>query len=111
MTQGPLASDWSYKNNGAFKIYYTDTKTDLFVIASDGHGWEHVSVTVGTQRCPTWGEMCFVKDLFWGKQDCVIQFHPPQSEYVNHHPFCLHLWRKVGYEFPLPDSIFVGPKS
>jgi len=59
-------------------------------------------------RCPTWEEMCLVKDLFWDDTDCVIQYHPSRSDYVNNHPYCLHLWRPIGIELPRPDSIFVG---
>jgi hypothetical protein len=40
--------------------------------------------------------MCFVKGLFWDDEDVAIQFHPAKSEYVNFHPFALHLWRKEG---------------
>src|SRR3954463_731637 len=56
------------------------------------HGWEHVSVST-RRRPPNWQEMCFVKDLFWEPEECVVQFHPPRSEYINNHPHCLHLWR------------------
>lgn len=35
------------------------------------------------------------------------QFHPPESEYVNNHPSCLHLWRKIGSEFETPPKILV----
>lgn len=79
----------------------------LRVIASDGLGWEHVSVS-RSDRCPTWEEMCAVKALFWGPEDCVVQYHPPESDYVNQHPFCLHLWRPAGIELPRPHSILVG---
>ena len=64
----------------------------LTVIFSDGEGWEHVSVST-RGRCPNWDEMVFVKNLFWGPDDVVMQLHPPQSAYVNNHPHCLHLWR------------------
>ncbi len=77
------------------------------VIASDGLGWEHVSVS-RRDRCPTWDEMCQVKALFWDEEDCVIQFHPPRSQYVNVHPNCLHLWRRKDVEFATPPSILVG---
>jgi hypothetical protein len=81
----------------------------LFAIASDGMGWEHVSISpIGVKRCPTWEEMSFVKALFWEANDCVIQFHPPQSDYVNNHPYCLHLWRPTDSVVPMPDSILVG---
>lgn len=107
---GPFASSESYGNNGAFMI---DTKsgTDVLrTIASDGEGWEHVSVSLAT-RCPTWEEMCAVKELFWGPEDCVVQYHPPASDYVNCHPFTLHLWRPVGVSLLMPPSFLVGPKT
>lgn len=73
------------------------------------YGWEHVSVSHAS-RTPTWDEMCFIKDLFWDAEDVVVQFHPKKSEYVNLSKNCLHLWRKIGEEFPTPSSILVGPK-
>lgn len=82
---------------------------------SDGLGWEHVSVSVAPKndkpsRCPTWGEMCWVKDQFWNDDETVVQFHPMKSEYVNCHPFVLHLWKQTNSIFQLPPSIMVGPK-
>lgn len=75
-------------------------------------GWEHVSVSTDQrERCPSWQEMCIVKALFWDAEETVIQFHPPESEYVNNHPGCLHLWKCVSQEFPLPPSILVGIKD
>ncbi|WP_456813633.1 MULTISPECIES: DUF7694 domain-containing protein [unclassified Bradyrhizobium] len=44
--------------------------------------WEHVAVST-PRRCPNWEEMCFVKDLFWNEEECVMQLHPPHSQYVN----------------------------
>ena len=52
--------------------------------------------------------MCQIKDMFWGPEDCVVQFHPPEADYVNNHPNCLHLWRSIDVEMPRPDSILVG---
>lgn len=73
-----------------------------------GSDWQHVSVSMKT-RCPNWPEMCFVKNLFWDENETVIQFHPPKSEYVNNHKYCLHLWKKhSGHE--LPPSSLVGIK-
>ena len=73
-------------------------------------GWEHVSVSI-EHRTPNWREMSLVKDLFWGDEECVVQFHPPKSEYVNYHPNCLHLWRPMRMDIPLPPSELVGPKA
>lgn len=77
------------------------------VIASAGPEWEHVSASL-PYRCPTWHEMCFVKRLFWSDDDCVVQYHPPKAEYVNCHPYCLHLWRPIGIELPRPPTWMVG---
>lgn len=77
------------------------------IIASWGGGWEHVSASFKT-RCPTWDEMCQIKDIFWGEEECVVQFHPPKSQYVNRHPYCLHLWKRIGAEYETPPKLFVG---
>lgn len=96
--------------NGMFRIPWQD-KT-LRIVASDGLGWQHVSVSREfDNRCPTWEAMCFIKDLFWSDEDWVVQYHPAKSEYVNCHPGCLHLWKPTSGVMPVPDSILVGPKK
>lgn len=105
---GPLASSADYGNNGYFLVPFESYA--LAVIASDGMDWDHVSVSL-TNRTPNWKEMCFIKDLFFGNDDCVIQYHPPEKEYVNNHNFCLHLWKPQKVEIPLPPSILVGIKQ
>ncbi len=77
--------------------------------ANDDVPWEHVSISCHN-RCPNWTEMCFVKDLFWEPEEAVMQLHPPKSDYVNQHPYCLHLWRPLTETIPLPPSIAVGVK-
>ncbi len=74
--------------------------------------FEHVSISVpGEKRCPTWNQMAWVKDLCWDAEECVIQYHPPKSEYVNCHPFVLHLWKPVGVEIPRPPMLTIGPQA
>lgn len=99
-------------NNGLFFLELSNRgKVELKIIASDGGGWDHVSVSlIDKKRVPSWNEMCFVKDLFFDETETVLQFHPKKSEYVNNHPFCLHLWKKQGEECELPPSIFTGIK-
>ncbi len=106
---GRFGSDASYGNNGAFDLFLKSGRR-VYAICSDGEGWEHVSVTLqGWTKCPSWDEMCELKDLFWGPEDTVMQLHPPRSRYVNVHPFCLHLWRPVGGAgIPQPPSYLVG---
>lgn len=103
---GRMASDSSNGNNGAFMVPHS-TNVTLGVIASDGEGWEHVSVSL-PNRCPTWEEMCRIKNLFWDEEDCVVQFHPPKSQYRNVHPYCLHMWRRVGSNFETPPTWMIG---
>jgi len=100
---------------GAFFVVCPETGRVLRIIASDGRDWseeglpppvwEHVSVSLakeGPARCPSWPEMVFVKRLFWDDDETVLQFHPRVESYVNRHAGCLHLWRPVGVELPVP---------
>lgn len=92
---------------GAFHIPKKEYPNTVFtVIACEDHeGWDHVSVSLET-RCPTWDEMCYIKDLFWDEEELVIQFHPPKSKYKSFHPYCLHMW-KSPQEIKLPAEITV----
>jgi len=82
-------------------------KRGMAIVASWGGGWEHVSASF-KNRCPTLDEMCAIKDIFWHDEECVAQYHPPKSVYVNCHPYCLHLWKKAGSEYETPPALFVG---
>lgn len=102
---------------GAYLVYTPSaTSSDdlLKIIANSAckmsSWWEHVSVSC-PNRTPTWEEMCYVKDAFWQEGEGVVQFHPPKSQYVNHHPYCLHLWRNLKRPPLMPPSILVGPKK
>ena len=110
--EGRYGSDASYGMAGAF--FVTGPNGMSLKIMSSGvdneFGWEHVSVSC-EHRAPNWPEMCFIKSLFWDDEECVVQFHPPRSDYVNHHPHCLHLWRPINATLPRPPSILVGPKD
>jgi len=113
---GRYASDDSAGCNGLFFISNMRIKAPrdevriLRVIASDGEGWEHVSVSL-PHRTPTWKEMDFIKRMFWDDDDCVMQLHPPRGDWVNNHPYCLHLWRPVGDYIPRPPMWLVGYQS
>ena len=66
-----------------------------------GPPWDHVSVSK-IDKPPTWEEMCYVKSLFFEEDECVVQFHPAKSQYVNIHPNVLHLWKLANGTFPMP---------
>lgn len=92
--------------NGAFAF-----ADGLFVICSNGDGWEHVSVS-RKSRCPSYEDMTRIKELFWDEEDCVMQLMVPKSEHVNFHPYALHMWRPInGQEIPRPPAIMVGPPT
>lgn len=115
VTKGAQATDSRAGNNGAFAIPIRKGQFTYYAYcrASDGSGWEHVSITLLDHkgkpigRSPTWDEMCEIKKVFWDKDDTVIQIHPPEKDYVNIHPYCLHLWRSTTQEIILPPKEFV----
>lgn len=86
---------------GSFMIPYGN-KT-LAVISGRGDGWDHVSVSL-RHRTPTWEEMNWIKDLFFEKEETVIQFHPPKSQYINIGKTALHMWRPWHQEIKLPPT-------
>ena len=100
---GAMASSEENGNNGMFVVTLRNNQK-VNVIASDGLGWEHVSVS-RSDRTPTWDEMCQVKALFWEESDCVVQYHPAKKDYINIHNNCLHLWRTEG--IPTPPTFMV----
>jgi hypothetical protein len=79
----------------------------LRVIASNGGGWEHVSVSL-PNRCPTWTEMEQIKRLFFADHETAMQLHVPVSEHINAHNYCLHLWRPLETEIPRPPANMVA---
>lgn len=96
---------------GWFEIPTKNCGPILRCLVSQGfeaYEFDHVSVSLA-HRCPTWEEMCMVKDIFFDEKDCVVQFHVPKSDHVNCMPYCLHLWRWTKGNFPRPNALEVGP--
>ena len=89
--------------NGVFKVYVHGV--GFWVVASNGGGWDHVSVTYSNPKkkaCPTWEQMCAIKNMFFEDEEDAIEYHPKKSEYVNVHPYCLHIWRPNNNELEVP---------
>lgn len=95
--------------NGRF-ILQGPSGSKLHLISYDGKssGWEQVSIATDRKRCPNWPEMCFAKDLFWEEEECVVQYHPPLSQYVKNNRYCLHLWKPRDSFMPAPPANLVG---
>lgn len=78
------------------------------VIIADGWGWKHLSVTNAQKRMmPPWEIMCRLKEAFFADDEWACQFHPAKDDYVNDHPYCLHLWLPLEEPLPKPPIWFV----
>lgn len=73
---------------------------------SDDKFWLHVSFA-NMERMPTYEEQCYFKRLFIGPEKKALAVFPPESEHVNDHEFCLHLWHCVDAD-PTPDFRIKG---
>lgn len=92
---------------GAFQVPSPVTGEPLQIVASAGLGWDHVSVSK-RRRTPTWGEMEYIKRMFFREDEMAMQLHVPISEHINIHPNCLHLWApNNGRQIPLPPAMAV----
>lgn len=93
------------KNYGYFVFPFLGAQLHVISSGSDVNNseWEHISVSL-SNRTPTWAEMKYIKEFFWGDDETVVQFHPKQQNYVNKMPYCLHLWKKIGIDYELPPA-------
>jgi hypothetical protein len=118
-THPQYKSDDTAGMNGFFVIPLEEgKKTFALVISGVGieeYPWDHVSVRIGfskyhgklAERIPTWEEMCIIKGLFFEPEECAVQFHPPDEDYINQNPFVLNLWRPINFRFPMPAKEMV----
>jgi hypothetical protein len=49
-----------------------------------------------------------MKELFWKDDEVCYQLHPTKDNYINNDEHCLHLWKPIDEEIPLPPPILVG---
>ena len=84
-----------------------DIDKALHFIFSWGCGFEHLSVSTPI-KCPTWEQMCKMKEIFWKDDEVCMQLHPKKEDYVNAMQYCLHIWKPINKEIPTPPSIMIG---
>jgi hypothetical protein len=84
------------------------------VIASSGYDqkekewrFDHISISL-KNRCPTWDEMEYMKNLFFEPWEVCYQLHVTNENHINVHPYCLHIWRHCDIEVPLPPKEMIG---
>ena len=110
-TDQHVMDNWGWAGDGAAGMFMVPSPIDkapIAVVASNGEGWDHVSVS-RPNRCPNWPEMEFIAALFFKDNETAMQLHVPAGDHVNNHPYCLHWWRPhQPVEIPRPPAIFVG---
>lgn len=93
--------------NGIFMIPVKGVR--LKVLASDGLGWDHVSVSPWfKKRTPSWEEMSTIRELFFDTDEVCMQLHVAAKDHISFHDHCLHLWRPQAEPIPLPASWMVA---
>ncbi len=92
LSRGPEESAWRH---GSLQVICSVARE------LDGKHWLHVSCSKPT-TLPTWEELSRVKEAFVGVEEQAVSLFPRQSQHVNLHPFCLHLWCCLEGD-PLPD--------
>lgn len=70
-------------------------------VYGDGKRWVHLSLS-RHNRIPDWLDLNMVRDEMLGKDRKALMVLAPESEHVNIHQYCHHLWHCLG-EDPLPD--------
>ena len=94
------------KGNGVFSVPSELDQLPLNIIASDGNGWDHVSVS-RNDRLPRYEEMRQVVRLFFKDTETVMELHVPKKEHINRSEHVLHLWRPQNVDIPQPPHYMV----
>jgi hypothetical protein len=55
--------------------------------------------------------MEWIKRMFFKPDEVCMQLHVAESEHISYHAHCLHIWRPLEAEIPLPPDWMVGPKA
>ena len=89
--------DYPAGDKGTMQGSFYFEEEHLLVVVKSINKWESCEVAVcgfiagGIEyatRCPTWNEMCFVKDMFWSEDEVCIQYHPDKKNYMGNVPGC-----------------------
>lgn len=102
-----LPSSWQEREcTVSQRFWFVSTSTGpLTVMAGlEQHGgrrWIHLSCA-RRNALPSWEDLKLVKRVICGPNRQAIQVIPRESEYVNFHPHCLHLFACIDDD-PLPS--------
>ena len=101
-----LYGSYGDENSGAFNVKSCTDGSYLRVIAANGGGWDHVSVS-HYRRIPNWLEMQQIHRLFFKADETAMELHVPAEEHINTHNNVLHLWRPHDVPIPRPPSFMI----
>jgi hypothetical protein len=87
------------------RFWHVSTRDGVLRVMAglERHGdrrWIHISAS-RRERLPSWDDLKLVKRVLAGPERQAIQVIPRESEYVNIHPNCLHLFVCID-EDPVP---------
>lgn len=97
--EGAMSTAAVFVGPGGLKVIVSDPPENH----PDGRQWVHASISKKGQL-PNWQELKTVKSIFFGPDRLVMQIFPPEAEYVNVMPTCLHLWHCLD----VPDDVPMG---
>lgn len=98
-----------YLGNENLRKYVIDNGEEYYeVVSSIIWSWQHVSVQIinnktGEKRLPTYGEMEYIRNLFFRLDEMVIEFFPRREDYVNDSDTTLHLWVNNAGKVVIPN--------
>ena len=78
----------AYVNLGGLRVLISIDETE------NNNKYLHVSVS-REDRLPSWADMKTAKSIFIGFEKEAFHMLPKESEYVNCHKNCLHLWHDL----------------
>lgn len=70
--------------------------------------WLHVSCAY-VDKLPSWADLREAKTVFCGPKRLALSIIPSEAEYVNIHPYVLHLWCPLDHD-PIPDFRKLSPE-
>ncbi len=99
LKEGPMEEGDIEENlrTGKFRnsMFVHDGFTVMFTVENYGtSAYQHLSIS-RKDRYPTWDEIVLFRSLFFDDDDEVIQVIPKESNYVNVHDNCFHLWLDI----------------
>jgi hypothetical protein len=88
--------------DNAARFIRSDAMTVISEVAEyQNRLWLHVSCA-HADKLPSWSDLREVKTVFCGPKRLALSILPSEAEYVNIHPYVLHLWCPLDHD-PIPD--------